>query len=80
MPSARLRHEYESFEGLMKRWKRAVEKDGTLQELRKREYYEKPSTQRKRAKAAAVKRWQRQLEMRDAERLEAMKERRKRRG
>lgn len=80
MPSAGLRHEYESFEGLMKRWKRAVEKDGTLQELRKREYYEKPSTQRKRAKAAAVKRWQRQLEMRDAERLEAMKERRKRRG
>lgn len=68
MPSARLRSEYDSFEGLMKRWKRAVEKAGTLQELRKREYFEKPSIKRKRAKAAAQKRWQRQVEMERSER------------
>ena len=49
----------ESFEKLMRRFKRAVEKDDVMNELRKREYYEKPTTARKRAKAAAKKRWER---------------------
>jgi len=49
----------ESFEKLMRRFKRAIEKDDTINELRKREYYEKPTTARKRAKAAAKKRWER---------------------
>ena len=49
----------EHFEKLMRRFKRAVEKDDTINELRKREFYEKPTSQRKRAKAAAVKRWER---------------------
>ena len=49
----------ESFEKLMRRFKRSVEKDDVMGELRKREYYEKPTTQRKREKAAARKRWER---------------------
>ena len=54
----------ESFEKLMRRWKRAVEKDDIMNELRKREFYEKPTAARKRAKAAARKRWERkQAEM-----------------
>lgn len=54
----------ESFERLMNRFKRAVEKDDVINELRKREFYEKPTSQRKREKAAARKRWERkQAEM-----------------
>ncbi len=51
----------ESFEKLMRRFKRAVEKDDIINELRKREFYEKPTSKRKRRKAAAVKRWERKL-------------------
>lgn len=59
MPGATRKHEKEKFESLMRRFKRAVEKDGVLQELRKREHFEKPSAIRKRAKTAAKKRHQR---------------------
>ncbi len=61
-PHAIRRHDHEPFEVMFKRWKRAVEKDGLLQELRAREFFEKPSMVRKRAKAAAVKRNQRKTE------------------
>jgi len=37
-------------------FKRAVEKTGLLTELRAREFYEKPTAERKRKHAAAVKR------------------------
>ncbi len=46
----------ESFESLMRRFKRAVERSGILSELKEREYYEKPSDKRKRREAAAIKR------------------------
>ena len=59
MPIAKRRHPNEKFEAIMRRFKRAVEKDGTLQTYRDKEYYEKPSTRRKKAKAAAIKRHQR---------------------
>lgn len=49
----------ESFEGALKRFKKIVEKSGLMTELRKREYYEKPSQKRKRKAVAAVKRTQR---------------------
>jgi small subunit ribosomal protein S21 len=55
MPSVRIR-ESEHFDGALRRFKRACEKAGILTELRKREYYEKPTQERKRKKAAAVKR------------------------
>ncbi|MDF2941108.1 MAG: rpsU, partial [Gammaproteobacteria bacterium] len=37
-------------------FKRSCEKAGVLSELRRRECFEKPTTERKRKKAAAVKR------------------------
>lgn len=62
MPYAIRRFDDEPFEVLFKRWKKAVEKSGVIQEYRNREYYEKPSLTRKRRKAAAVKRQQRRAE------------------
>ena len=46
----------EPFDVALRRFKRACEKAGTLAEVRNREFYEKPTTIRKRKKAAAVKR------------------------
>ncbi|MGH9651329.1 MAG: 30S ribosomal protein S21, partial [Terriglobales bacterium] len=54
MPTVRIK-ENEPFEVAMRRFKRTVEKTGLLTELRAREYYEKPTTERKRKLAAAVK-------------------------
>ena len=51
----------ESFESGMRKFKRAVEKSGILNELRAREAYEKPTTERKRKYSAAVKRHQKRL-------------------
>ena len=48
--------ENEPFEAALRRFKRTVEKTGLLTELRAREYYEKPTTERKRKLAAAIKR------------------------
>jgi len=59
MPSASLKHPNEKFESLLRRFKRNVEKDDTMKTIREREFYEKPSIKRKRAKAAAIKRRQR---------------------
>jgi small subunit ribosomal protein S21 len=55
MPSVRIR-ENEYFDAALRRFKRACEKAGILTELRRREFYEKPTQERKRKKAAAVKR------------------------
>lgn len=41
----------------LRKFKKKVQEDGILQELRKREFYEKPSMKRKKAKAAARARW-----------------------
>lgn len=55
MPSVRLK-ETEPLEVALRRFKRSCEKAGVMSELRRRESYEKPTTERKRKKAAAVKR------------------------
>jgi small subunit ribosomal protein S21 len=55
MPSVKLR-DNEAFEYALRRFKRACEKAGILAETRKREFYEKPTQERKRKAAAAVKR------------------------
>ena len=60
MPSVRVR-ENEPFEYALRRFKRSCEKAGVLSEMRRREYYEKPTQERKRKKAAAVKRHLRRL-------------------
>lgn len=56
MPGIRVR-ENEGYDSFIRRFKRAVEKSGVLSEMRRRESFESPSEQRKRAKAAAVKRF-----------------------
>ena len=55
MPSVRVR-ENEYFDAALRRFKRTCEKAGVLTEVRRREFYEKPTQARKRMKAAAVKR------------------------
>lgn len=55
MPSVKLR-ENEPFEIAIRRFKRSCEKAGVLSESRRREFYEKPTEERKRKAAAGVKR------------------------
>ncbi|WP_293644704.1 30S ribosomal protein S21 [Thiolapillus sp.] len=60
MPSVRVK-DNEPFEVAMRRFKRSCEKAGILAEVRRREFYEKPTWERKRKAAAAVKRWQKKI-------------------
>ncbi|MGI9558268.1 MAG: 30S ribosomal protein S21 [Thermodesulfobacteriota bacterium] len=46
----------ESIDSALKRFKKQVERAGVLSEVRKREFYEKPSQRRKRKILAAIKR------------------------
>lgn len=46
----------ESFDSLMKRFKKSVENSGVLADFRKSEFFEKPSIKKKRKSAAARKR------------------------
>ncbi|MBE0594511.1 MAG: 30S ribosomal protein S21 [Burkholderiaceae bacterium] len=55
MPTVRIK-ENEPFDVALRRFKRTIEKAGVITELRSREFYEKPTAERKRKKAAAVKR------------------------
>jgi small subunit ribosomal protein S21 len=57
MPTVKVR-DNEPFEVALKRFKKIVDNSDVLKDLRKKEYYEKPSAKRKRRKAAAVKRWE----------------------
>jgi len=68
MPGVRIKGS-EHFDAALRRFKRACEKAGVLTELRRREYYEKPTQERKRKKAAAVKRHLKKLQ-REARRFE----------
>ncbi len=55
MPAVKVK-ENEPFDIAIRRFKRSCEKAGVLSEVRRREFYEKPTAERKRKKAAAVKR------------------------
>lgn len=55
MPVIKLR-ENEPFEAAMRRFKKQCEKAGILSELKRREYYDKPSVRKKKKAAAARKR------------------------
>lgn len=55
MPHVRVK-ENEPFDVALRRFKRSCEKAGVLSEVRRREFYEKPTSVRKRKAAAAVKR------------------------
>jgi small subunit ribosomal protein S21 len=51
----------ESFENALRRFKRKCEKAGVLTELKKRQYFEKPSVKRKRKQLQARKKILRKL-------------------
>jgi small subunit ribosomal protein S21 len=68
MPNVRVR-DNESFEVALRRFKRTIEKAGTLTDLRKHEAFEKPSQERKRKHAAAVKRQAKKVSRETARRV-----------
>lgn len=55
MPEVEVRKD-ESFESALRRFKRKIEQEGILREVRDRKHYEKPS-ERKRKKKARVRRY-----------------------
>ena len=55
MPHIKLRKN-ESFESLLRRFRRAVEQEGIMAELKKRRYYMSPSDKRKAKQKLAEKR------------------------
>jgi small subunit ribosomal protein S21 len=55
----------ESIDSLIRRFKKAVDNAGILADTRKHEYFEKPSIQKKRKKAAAKKRSQKTLRIKE---------------
>jgi small subunit ribosomal protein S21 len=54
--------EGENVNQMLRRFKRKVEEAGTLDTLRAKEFYEKPTTARKKAKGAAKARWRKKLQ------------------
>jgi|TARA_B110001454_G_scaffold142597_1_gene132400 small subunit ribosomal protein S21 len=44
-----------SFDQMLRKFKKKVERAGTLQEIKKREYYEKPAQKRQRMKKEAIR-------------------------
>jgi small subunit ribosomal protein S21 len=58
--------QHDNVEKALRKFKKKVAESGLLQNLRERETYEKPTTRRKKAKAAARRRWKKKL---DAEQL-----------
>lgn len=68
MPNVRVK-ENEPFEVALRRFKRTCEKAGVLTEVRRREFYEKPTAVRKRKAAAAVKRQMKRVSRETARRV-----------
>ena len=53
--------EFENISQALRRFKRKVDESAVLDDVRKHEFYEKPTTERKRKKGAAKARWNKQL-------------------
>ena len=51
----------DNVEKAMRKFKKKVLESGLLRDLKERETYEKPTTRRKKAKAAAKNRWRKKL-------------------
>jgi small subunit ribosomal protein S21 len=62
MPSIRVR-DNESLETALKIFKKQCEKDGILSEVKKREYYDKPSVKKKKKAIAARKKAAKRVKM-----------------
>ncbi len=60
MTGVRLR-EGESFESLLKRFRKVVARDGILQDVKRHQFYEKPSERRKKERLARRRRLLRRL-------------------
>ncbi len=60
MPIVKVK-ENEPVDYAIRRFKRACEKAGVLADVRKKEFFEKPTQERKRKKAAAVKRYKKKM-------------------
>ena len=54
LPTIRVR-DNEPFEAALRRFKKSMEKEGVLSEVKRREHYEKPSVKRKKKAIAARK-------------------------
>jgi small subunit ribosomal protein S21 len=50
----------------MRKLKKIMQQEKVFQTLKEKEFFEKPSMKRKKAKASAVKRWQKYLTQRDS--------------
>ncbi|MGI4816674.1 MAG: 30S ribosomal protein S21 [Janthinobacterium lividum] len=68
MPIIKIR-DNEPFDVALRRFKRSCEKAGVLAEIRRREFYEKPTTKRKRAKSSAIKRLAKKIARENAKRI-----------
>jgi small subunit ribosomal protein S21 len=53
--------ENENINQALRRFKKKIDDSGLLEELRAREFYEKPTTERKRKAGAAKARWNKKL-------------------
>ena len=62
MTTVRKKHNGESFESLMRRFKKGCEKSNILLEVKKREFFEKPSSVGKRTRDIAKKKEQKRQE------------------
>jgi small subunit ribosomal protein S21 len=51
----------ENINQALRRFKKKIDDSGLLEELRQREFYEKPTTERKRKAGAAKARWNKKL-------------------
>lgn len=52
----------DNVEKALRKFKKKIAESGLLQELRDREFYEKPTTARKKARNQAKRRWKKKLE------------------
>lgn len=52
----------DNVEKALRKFKKKILESGKLQDLRDREFYEKPTTERKRKKSQAKRRWEKKLE------------------
>ena len=62
MPSVRIR-DTEAFDISLKRFRRMCNKEGLISEIRRREFYEKPTALRRRKAIAAQRRHQKKLRL-----------------
>jgi small subunit ribosomal protein S21 len=76
LDGSRVTVEYGNIEQALRKFKKKIQKSGVLQELRSREFYEKPTAERKRKKAEAVSRYRKQLRN-EADAIKALRQQQK---